>query len=205
MVEAEDICLLQSKRKAITALLPYAVWRERDGQPEILDTILHAARASRTSAFMWRHIIQSVSTLLSGASPRAIVLASPHIPWGWLTNRGGLIQQWAATTSVVPYTEEVAESVVGTLLQIASNDTLLRQVTADVWSWLIKRPSLPPGICWGHDLETCARTIETIRALNDVEILKSYLLLVWSEWDGPRPAVLITCRFNRHSSHMTLR
>ena len=137
---------------------------------------------------MWRHIIQSVSTLLSGASPRAIVLASPHIPWGWLTNRGGLIQQWAATTSVVPYTEEVAESVVGKLLQIASNDTLLRQVTADVWSWLIKRPSLPPGICWGRDLETCARTIETIRALNDVEILKSYLLLLWSEWDGAPPS-----------------
>ena len=37
MIEAEDYHSLQSEHKAITALLPYAVWQERDGKPEMLE------------------------------------------------------------------------------------------------------------------------------------------------------------------------
>ena len=40
LVEAEDHDPLQFKRKAISALLLYAVWQERDGRPEMLATIL---------------------------------------------------------------------------------------------------------------------------------------------------------------------
>ena len=185
MAEAEDRGPLQSKRKAITAILPYAVWRERGGQPEILDTVLRAARASRMSWFMWFYIHQSARALLFGASPRAIVLTSPHVTWSWFT-RVDLVQQWAAAASAIPRTEQVAQDVVGTLLQIASNDELLHHITVDVWSWLTERPSLPP-VYRGRYVGTCISAIKLVRSLNDVEVLKSYLLLVWSEWNGILP------------------
>ena len=54
------------------------------------------------------------------ASPRAIVLVLPHIRWKWPVGREDLTQRWAAAASAVPYTEEVVQSVVDTLLQIAS-------------------------------------------------------------------------------------
>ena len=179
-IEAGDWYFLRSKYKAITALLPCAVWWERDGRPEMLDTILHAARASGRSRFMWFRIHQFVSPLLFEASPRAVILTSPHTHWDLLTYRGDLIQHWAATVSVVPHTEEIAQSVVDTLLQIASQDELLLYIPVDLWSWLTKRPSLPP-ICEGRYVGTRPHVVEAVRALKDVQVLKSYLLLVWSE------------------------
>ena len=184
MAEAEDYRPLQSKRKAITALLPYAVWQERDGQPEMLDTILRAVRASRMTEFMWRHIDQFVSTLFSEASPCAIVLVSPHIRWSWLRGRGDLVQWWVTTTSMVPHAEEVAQSVVDTLLQVSFWDELVRYIPVDLWLWLTEQPSLPP-VCRGRDLGTHFSVIEAVQALKDIEVLKSYLLLIWSEWGPP--------------------
>ena len=179
----EDHHPLRSKHATITALLPYAVW-ERDGRSEMLDAVLHAARASRTERFILAHINQFFSTLLSEASPRAIILVSPHIYWYFFRYRGDLVQWWAATVSAVPYTDEVAQCVVDTLLQIASEDRLVRYIPADVWSWLTKRPSLPP-ICLGRRLGTYAPVVKVVRGLKDIEVLKSYFLLVWSEWDTP--------------------
>ena len=184
MVEAEGHLPLRSRRKAITALLPHAVWQERKGQPEMLNTILRAARASKAMWFMWCYVNQFPSTLFLEASPRAIVLVSPHFDWRRLRGRGDLVQLWAATASAVPYTEEVAQGVVDTLLQIASVGELVRYIPAHVWSWLTKRPSLPP-VCEGHYDGTHAHVVEVVRGLRDIEILKSYLLLVWSEWDTP--------------------
>lgn len=181
MAEAEDPDELRSKRKVVTSLLPYAVWLERDGQPEVLDVLLHTARASRMLGFMWYRISRFVDTLLSEASPRAIVLTSPHLPWDWLTYRVDLVQQWAAAIYVVPYTEDVARCVVDTLLQIASGGWPLPHITVDVWSWLKTQPPLPP-VCLGRYFGTYPHVIKAVRELEDVEILKSYLLLSWSEW-----------------------
>ena len=180
MAEAEVTDELCSKRKAITTLLPYAILQERDGQPEILDTFLHAVRASRTLYFTWHHANQFAGPLFPEASPRAIVLASPYI-LRKAPGRDDLIQRWAAAASVVPYTEEVAQSVVEALLQIAFNCDLLSHAT-DIWSWLTKRPSLPP-VSMGRSLGIHPNTINVVRELKDIEILKSYLLLVWSEWN----------------------
>ena len=71
----------QSKRKAITALLPYVVWQERDGKPDLLDTFLHGARASKECEFMWHHADQCASGLLHEASPRVLVLVLPYVRW----------------------------------------------------------------------------------------------------------------------------
>ena len=181
MAEAEDRHPLWSKSKAITALFPYAVWRERDGQPEMFDIILRAAKASRVLWFMWCHVDQFLSVLLSDASPRAIVLASPHILRYQLGDMGDLIRCWIAATSRVLYSEEVAQGVVDMLLQIAAQNGP-QYIPVDLWSWLIKRPSLPP-ICLGRDSGTDNSVVEAVRALKNIEVLKSYLLLVWSEWD----------------------
>ena len=136
MVEADDYQALRSKSKAIITLFPYAVWREKDGHPEMFDTIIHAARASRTPPhrdFMWHHVTKFVSTLFSEASPHAAILASSYITWHQLTDRGDLVQWWAATVSAVPHTEEVAGSVVDTLLQIAYWHELLPYIPVDLW------------------------------------------------------------------------
>ena len=130
---------------------------------------------------MWSCVNQFISTLLSEATPRAIILVSPHFHWYWLTSRGDLVQRWAATASTVPYTEEVAQSVVGTLLQIASADRLVEYIPVNLWSWLTKQPSLPLGYRGGNS----PLVVKVVRALKDIEVFKSYLVLVWSEWNTP--------------------
>ena len=183
MAKAKDYRPLQSKRKAISALLPYAAGQERDGQPEVFDATIRAIRASRMLGFMWDRIRQSVIISLSGASPQAIVLALPHTAW-YLGYRDwkSLVQQWAAATSVVAYTGEVAQSVVDMLLQFMADRDSLKYIAANKWTWLTKRPSLPP-ICRGRDVGTYTRTVKVARALKDIEVLKSYFLLIWSEWN----------------------
>ena len=183
MAEAEDPTELRTKRKAVGTLLPYAIWKERDGQPEMLDAFLHAAEASGMSGFVWSHVGDFTRTLLHGATPRAIVLVAPRIPWHWLTAGDGLIQLWMAAASTVQYTEEVAQCVVDTLLRIASEEELLSLITVDVWSWLTKRPSLPP-VCLGRFYGSRLHIVKAVRGLGDIETLKSYLLLVWSEWNA---------------------
>ena len=182
MTEAEDQDPLRLKREAITTLLPYAVWQERDGRPEMINTIIHAARASRMSEFMWYRVTEFVSTLFSEASLGAAILVSPHIPWDRLTDRPDLAQWWATMAYIAPRTEEVTQDVVDTLLQIASYPELSQHITPNAWSWLTLRPSLPP-ICRGRYRGTKHRVVEAVRALKDIEVLKSYFLLVWSEWD----------------------
>jgi hypothetical protein len=186
MVDSEDRGTLQSKRKAITTLLPYVIRQERDGQPELLDTFLRAVGASKEWEFVWHRVGKYASGLLHEASPRAIVLLLPHIRWDWLADREGLVQLWVTAVSTVPDTEEVASSVVDTLLQIASQHDLLQHIPTNIWLWLTKRPHLPP-ICLGRNVGTYAHVVKAVQALQDVEVLKSYLILVWSEWSHFSP------------------
>lgn len=187
LVNAEDWHSLQCKRKAITSLLPYAVWQERDGRPEMLNMFLLAARASRERQLTWNRIDKTALMLLSEATPRAVVLASPHIPWGCFkfASRRDLVEKWATAASALPYTEEVGQSVADVLLQIASIYMLEPSIPVDIRSWLTKQPPLPP-ICMGRYVGTRSCVVRAIRELKDIEILKSYFLLVWSEWDDLR-------------------
>ena len=181
MVEVRDHNRLGSKCNAITAFLPHAVSREQDGEPEMLDTFLHAARASKTS-FFCLNLMDFVYPLLSKTSPHGIVLISCHLPWWGLVNEEDYVQLWAAATSAVPPTEDLTWSVVDVLLQIASIPDLSPHIPTGVWSWMLKQPSLP-HFCYGHVVGTGAETIKTVQGLKDIEVLKSYFHVIWSEWN----------------------
>jgi hypothetical protein len=89
LTKADDWDTLRRKRKAIAALFPYAVWQERDGQRATLDVFLHAAKTCKMDGFMWHRIQPFVGTPLNNVDhvsmKRAVVLASPYIPWGkWI-------------------------------------------------------------------------------------------------------------------------
>jgi len=80
--------------------------------------------------------------------------------------------------------------VINTLLRISDISTLHSHIPIGIWEWLKKRPSLPP-VCRVRSSGSWPSTVLYIRALGDIEILKSYLLVIWSEWDSLNPAGLI--------------
>ena len=184
----ERSTVIRSKRKALTALFPYVALREEEGQHEMFDAFLHVARASERSGLMWFYIEPLFSALLDEGAPvvlkRVAILISPHIPWWQFEDSGRLIQVWVEAASAVPYTDDIGQSVVDTLLQIACWKS--PTIPAGVWSWLNKRPDLPPA-CPGRYWGSSQAVFKTIRALDDIEILTSYLVLVWSEWDFLMP------------------
>ena len=187
MIDAFDWEGIRSKRKAITTLLPYAVWRKRDGDCGLFNTILGAAKASHLWRFMWCHAEPIIATFLGGSHTSlklAAILASPHLPWLEFIHGEKLTHLWGAAAVVVPYTDEVGQVVVDTLFQIVSDDTLRQHLPAGIWLWLGRLSSLPP-MSWGRYSVNHTDTIKIIRKLRDIQLLKSYLLLVLSEWTYP--------------------
>ena len=183
LADAGDPDALLRKRKAITALIPYAVWQERNKEYAIFDVFARFSKTTQSIRFWWSPFMK---ILLDGtgrvSSNRALVLSSPYMPWGERDFGEDQARIWAAAASTVPKEEEIAPSVVDTLLQIASLKLLPPDLHSDTWSWLTLRPSLPP-VCKGREVGSRSRVVQMVRDLKDIEILKSYLLLIWSEWD----------------------
>ena len=123
--------------------------------------------------------------MLACASPRAAVLAGHHLGWELEqhVDAEDVISKWVAAISVAPHIEEVTVSVVDALLQIAAERDLRPFIPADVWLWLNERPSLPPA-CRGLKSGRRRDVVQTVRGLNDIRVLTSYLILVWSEHGG---------------------
>ena len=186
MVETADLDLIRSKRKAISTLFPYVTNLVQGRQQGIVNTFSHAARASNLLEPMWPHLKPYIATLFGKPTHPSldwiIILASPHVPWHGSLHDENTVSRWAMVASAVSYTEEVGQSVVDVLLQIASIDSLRSHIPISVWVWLKKQPPLPPK-CLGRSKGTRGGVVRHIQAFRDVDILKSYLLLVWSEWD----------------------
>ena len=186
IVEGADPKLVRSKLEAISTVLPYSVFLEQGGRPEMLDAVLDAFRASDSLRPIWDHAQPYLHSLLSRPNHpplhRAIMLTSPYIDWASELCDEIMVSRWVAVTSAAAYTEAVGQSVVDTLLQIAQVYLLRPHIPVDIWTWLKKRPSLPP-VCWGRRCGTTFDIVYQIQRLRDIEILKSYFLLVWSEWD----------------------
>jgi len=181
MVQAEDLGRIRSKRKAIVAVFPYAAWLERGGDPKMVDVFSGVFRVPNVVQFMAQPII----TLLDVCPdyPNLVVtLVSPYFDWGTSGFNGNTVTWWAAAALATPYTEEVGQSVVDTLLQIASVGKLKSYIPTDIWPWL-KKPLFLPPVCRGRSEGTVDHVVRRVRELGDTEILESYFLLVWSEWN----------------------
>jgi len=181
MVQVGDLVKIRSKRKATTALFSYVVRQEQEGGGGMMDVFLRVVKLRLFT------IGPQITTLFgkgnSDSLNRVITLVSPYAPWESREfHSDTVIRRWAAAASAVPYTEEVGRCIVDALLQISSFNFLQPHIPADVWGLLKKRPPLPP-FCVGRFLGTTGCVVRRVRELGDVEILKSYLLLVWSEWD----------------------
>ena len=185
MVEAADQDVIFSKRKAISTLLPYAIFLEQGGHGGMVDAILRAARIPYSWGFMWYPAWTYIARLLNNEIPpslnRVVVLASPYVAWDNTSDGKKAVVRWAAAVSMVTYTDEVGQSVVDALLQIAAVDSLRPHIPTDVWEWLKRRPSLPPS-CRGRKAGAHVDIIHHVRGFRDIEILTSYFLLLWSEW-----------------------
>ena len=113
---------------------------------------------------------------------RVIALVSPHIFWGDILHGRNAVIRWAVAVSAVPHTEAIGQSVVDTLLQLSDNPSFRPYIPIGTWAWLKKVKTLPP-VCHGRTVGSWPEVVRQVRRLGDVEILKSYFLLVWSEWD----------------------
>ncbi|KAF9780471.1 hypothetical protein BJ322DRAFT_1112471 [Thelephora terrestris] len=169
MIEAANPDSTFSKRKTISTILFYALSR-RGRQQGMFDATLRAVEASPSQRFMWYQAGRYIATMVE-----------EPIPSFWSLDE---LIRWARAVLVIPYTEEIGRSVVGATLQIASEESLRPYIPIGVWAWLKERPSLPP-VCRGRSLGTDPDIIRHVRRLGDLEILKSYFLLVWSEWELP--------------------
>jgi len=99
-----------------------------------------------------------------------------------------MMQLWVAAASALPYTNDVGQSVVDTLLQMAGKEKLQPHIPVLAWDWLKKRPvfnSPCEGLVWG----TFPHVVQMVRKLGDVGLITSYLFIVWSEWSNISPRV----------------
>ena len=188
MARASDSDQIISKRKAINTLFPYAIFLEQNGQQGTMDAILRAAWVSdfdheNHGKFMWHRVVLYVSRLFEKRSPtslnRVITLISPFVPWDSALNNKTAVSRWAAAAPEIPYTEEVGQNVIGALLQIASIDFLRPHIPIEMWEWMKKQPTLPP--MYHGLLEPISPIIAYFRAHGDLDLLKSYYLLTWTD------------------------
>jgi len=188
MAEATDRGAIRSKRKAIWALLPYAVRLsgEGDGKGDREQQMISAfSRTFRhftyTQGFVWGRVESFVAALFheprTPSLDRAITLVSPHFHYF----DHNTVTRWSIAALEAPtYTEEVSRSVFDTLRQIASTGTLLQYIPVRIWLWSRRQEFLPPaGLRWGSGAQGA---LHKLRELGDTEILKAYLLLVWLDW-----------------------
>ena len=193
MVQAADRHLFLSKHKAISALLPYAIFLGQSGRQGIID-VLSRAISIPGKCVMWGRVRPYITMLVEEPSPpsmnAAVVTLSPHLHWEGVSQGAKAVARWAAAASAVPYTEAIGHEVVCAMLQIASIHSLRQYIPIEMWAYLMRRPTLLP-ICRGRVQGTGEPDIvRHIRNLGDIEILKSFFLVVWSEWYFFDPLVL---------------
>ena len=153
----------------------------------MVNTILRAARVSDSNIlhhgrFIWRRVELYISRLFEKRSPtslnRIITLLSPYLDWEGTLNNTIAVSRWASAALATPYTEQVGQNVVDALFQISYMDFLRPHVPIGIWKLLKRRPTLPP-VYRGFQKGANKRTVAHVRRFGDVELLKSYFLLVW--------------------------
>ena len=159
MLEAADPDQILSKRKAISAFIPYAIYLTKHGEHEMINMISRVASASNSGEFMWHHVRPYIIALFDKPTRHSLSLVF--------------------ALASFPYTEVIGQDVVYALLQIASVDSLRRHIPVTIWAWLKKQPDFPCELL-GRSEWTKGDVVHHVRSLGDIEILKSYLIFVWS-------------------------
>lgn len=178
------------KYKPITTLFPYAARRGQEGDTQLLDAFLSAVRYFPCTSQWTRRYIRPIfpRLLAEGSSTvlkRAAILALPHLELVWLDSDDArtFIDLWISAADALEHTEGVCPAVVDVLLQMAFFHSIRAHITPKAWRWLNKRPSLPPR-CRGRLLCSIgSNVLPAIRSRKDTELLTSYLVTMWSEWD----------------------
>jgi hypothetical protein len=188
LLQAADPFMILSKHKAICTIVPFAVSLEQHGQQGMVDLALRAVEASRSPESIWCRVYGYIAKLFERPSPssiyRVIALTAHYWGWGSWGNTEIAVVKWETAILEVPYTEETCQSAVATALQVVHDGSLRPHIPVKVWAWLKKQPILPPQ-SEGRTKGPNPDVISHIRGLGDIEILKSYLVLLWSEWKLP--------------------
>ena len=159
MVEAADPGLIQSRRRAISVLFPYAILLARRGQREMLDAFSRVARASDSVYFMWHHINPFTITLFDEPNP-------PSLNWVLgLISPGVLLRDQPHNNSAVVWRAVAA----------SCPDEVYRSAVAEV----LRFAFFGPG---PRTLGAERSAVRQARALGDTGVLRSHLLLVLSQW-----------------------
>ena len=178
MVGADQGTITYEHCEAVCALTPYAIFLEENGQQDMANAIMQVVRGSKNHYFMFSarpHITTLLGKPNSSFRNWLIALAAPHVDWKDEERVGDTVVAWAAAVSTVPDTEEVIQSVVGTLMQITNIDSLRPHIPIETWVWTKKLQSLPVED-WPHNFITTPDTIRHVRGLGDFDIIGSYFL-----------------------------
>jgi len=195
MAEVTDESAIFPKRKAICALLPYAIHLSGGGEQQMIDTF---SRVSRHfiyfQGFVWNCVEPFIARLFgeprTPSLDKAITIVSPRFNF-FNQNRFAQWSTAALATLAVPYTEEAGRSVADTLWQIISDGALQQHIPAGIWLWSSKQTFIPPA--WLRDRfggDPRGEAVRKFRALGDTEILKSYLLFIWLDWSPLQDSAL---------------
>ena len=162
----------------------------------LLDEILLAVRRSSQGSSWVRRCIgpfidQGFSRSVSGVNLRITVCALPYLEDTWFhaADKYTFVQRLVSAASRLEYTPEIGRSMVEVLLRMACVYHWRSHITREAWRWLERRPQLPP-VCRARSL--CCNdlgAISKVESLEGIEILKGYLIVVWSEWDWLAPWV----------------
>ena len=172
--------------KATIAFLQYAARQEEDSTGELLPSCRILAAFSLISYWILTTGPQRLEVVLPVSFEYAILAAFKYGPRFSrdTSDISGMMQLWMKAASAVPYTDDVCGSVVVGLLNMASSDELSSHIPLVFWSWLNKRPVLPPE-CIALLPEVTESVVQTIHRLGDVELIASYLYIIWSEKRRP--------------------
>ena len=150
----------------------------------MVDAIFHAFGVGGV-VLRWRPLEAHIASLFDMTSSpslnRVIILTHPCVDWNvYALDTANVVTRWIEAASAVSYSE-VDQSMVEALSVVSYDDTMWPHIPVGVWAWLNKRPSLPP-VCQARLKVSQEPIIRHVRGLGDIEILKSYFLLLWSEW-----------------------
>jgi len=184
-IAPRDLRIDISKREATIAFIPYAARREKGGEGKLLNTSPHAAIFS--PALLSRTGFSYYGSIFGTVLPISLKYATldafryGHHSLLRASDIGAMMQLWVAAASALPYTNDVGQRVVDTLLVMADERKLQPHIPAPAWDWLKKRPVFNSW-CSGHEFGTTNDVAQMVRKLGDVELITSYLWIVWSEW-----------------------